>query len=207
MEMGLYKAKYPLRKPLSFLLSYFKTTHPDHISLSLIPIGLITGFIYLLAPYAPSLYWLAIIFIFIRLIVGTLDSMVAEQYNRQSPNGEIINYLASEAADMLLLLSIIFAKPGYPVLGLFALLVSWGISYSGLIGTVAHKQIQQVGPVGQGDRLIALFIFSMLQFFSFHYHWQVDFMKIFLWWVIMGGIITIGLRCYKTLFATSSAAS
>ncbi len=199
MEIGLYNLKYPFRKLIQFLLKYVKDRDPNHISLVLLPIGFITALIYLIAPHAAFLYWIGIILIFIRMIVGTLDGLVAETYNKQSPNGSILNRLTPEAADMMLMLALIFASPGYPSLGIFALIACWAISYAGLIGLTGGKPIRSIGPAGQTDRLAALMALSALQFFSLHQQWHFDFMKLFLWWVVVGGIATVSLRCYKTL--------
>jgi phosphatidylglycerophosphate synthase len=199
MEIGLYNAKYPFRKMLNFLLNYCRNTDPNYISFAIIPIGLLTAFTYLLAPIFPFLYWFAVIFLIARMVVGTLDGMVEENFNKTTPNGTILNRLTPEVADMILLAGIICASPGYYLLGIAALIISWGISYAGLIGLAGGKKIRSVGPVGQTDRLVALLVFSILQFFSLHDHWNFDFMKLFLWWVIIGGIVTITLRCYQTL--------
>ena len=199
MEIGFYNAKYPFRKVLNFLLTYCKNTDPNHVSLALLPIGFLTALIYYFAPYYAGLYWVGIILILLRMIVGTLDGMIAEHFNKQSAKGSIVNRITPEAADMMLMLAIIFAPPGYFKLGVLALILCWGISYAGLIGLVGGKEIQSVGPVGQTDRIIALMILSLLQFFSVHYYWHFDFMKLFLWWIILGGIVTITLRCYRIL--------
>jgi phosphatidylglycerophosphate synthase len=199
MEIGLYNAKYPFRKLLNFLLDYCRNTDPNFISLAILPIGVLIASTYLLAPRFPFLYWFAVIFLIIRMIVGTLDGMVAENFNLQTANGTILNRLTPEAADMLLLAGIICAPPGYYGLGIAVLIISWAISYTGLIGLAGGKKIRSGGPVGQTDRVVALLFFSVLQFYSLHRHWDLDFMKYFLWWLILGGIATITLRCYQTL--------
>lgn len=199
MEIGLYQLKYPFRKLINFLLVHFQNTNPNYVSLLLLPIGLLTALLYLLAPHASYLYWVAILLIFVRMIVGTLDGLIAETYHKETPNGSILNRLAPEAADWMLMLALIFATPGYYILGIFSLIICWAISYTGLIGLAGGKASSSVGPAGQTDRLVALMLLSALQFFNWHYHWNFDFIKLFFWWVIIGGIVTIGLRCYKTL--------
>ena len=199
MDIGIYNAKYPFRKAIAFMLPYFKHTDPNHLSLVLLPIGLVTALIYYFAPHLPFLYLVAAFFIFLRMLFGTLDGLVAVTYNKSSANGEIINRLTPEAADIMLMLAIIFAMPAHSVLGFFAMAVSWGISYMGLIGLAGGKKSLSTGPVGQTDRIAILIIFSILQFFSMKYQWSVNFMLIFLWWVIIGGIATMVLRCKTVL--------
>lgn len=200
MEIGLYNAKYPFRKLIHFLLWFCKNLDPNHLSLALIPIGFITAFIYYFANSVPTLYWFGIGLIFLRMIIGTLDGLVAENFNKQTANGAIMNRLTPEIADMMFMLAIILSKPPeYWLLGLFALTISWGICFAGLVGLAGGKQIQSVGPVGQTDRIIALILISGLQYFSLSGDWDFDFMKLFLWWVILGGSATIALRFYRLL--------
>jgi len=199
MELGLYNAKYSFRKVIEFLLPFFKEMNPNNISLAIIPIGIVTAFTYYFAAQFSLLYLIGILLIFIRMIVGTLDGMVAEQHHKQTANGSIINRLAPEAADMILMLAIILASPKYFLLGMFALVASWAISYSGIVGLVGAKKIQSVGPVGQTDRLVALMVFSGLQFANIFLNWNFDFIKMFLWWVVIGGLLTIILRCFGIL--------
>jgi phosphatidylglycerophosphate synthase len=204
IEIGLYNAKYPFRKLLHFLLGYFKNSNPNHVSLALLPIGLMTALLYYYAPQYPFLYCLGILFILIRMIVGTLDGMIAESFNKQTPNGTILNRLTPEAADMMLMAAIILSAPNYFILGIFSLIIIWGISYTGLLGLAGGKRIQSIGPAGQTDRIVALMLFSLLQMFALHYGWEINFITLFLWWVIIGGIITIALRCYRILTETSN---
>ncbi|HVV67613.1 MAG TPA: hypothetical protein VHE99_01045 [Gammaproteobacteria bacterium] len=197
MDIGIYNAKYPFRKLIQFLLPYFKNTDPNTVSYALVPLGLLTALIYFFAPKCDWLYLLGIVLIFLRMIVGTLDGLIAETFHKQSPKGEVNNRLTPECADILLMLAIALSLPASLPLGLFALGISWGISYTGIIGAVAGLKPQSVGPVGQTDRIASLILLSLLQFFSLHYAWNFNFIILFLWWVIIGGLITIGLRIYR----------
>lgn len=199
MEIGLYNAKYPFRKLFNFLLPHFKDIDPNWVSLALIPLGLITALVYCFAPPRPVLLILGIILLLARMIIGTLDGMIAEHFNKQTATGTILNRLAPEAADIFLILGIILSDSSYFILGFFVLAVCWGISYSGLIGLVGNKPIQSVGPVGQTDKIVALILLSILQILSIAFMWSVDFIYWFLWWVLIGGIVTIAIRCYRIL--------
>lgn len=199
MDIGIYNAKYPFRKMIAFLLPFLRNTDPNQLSAWLLPIGLITAILYFLAPHMAALYWLCALFIFIRMLVGTLDGLVAVTYKKESANGEIINRLTPEAADIMLMIAIVLANPTHLILGIFSLGVCWAISYCGLIGLAGGKKSLSVGPVGQTDKIFVLIIFSILQFFSMYRGWNINFMTIFLWWVIVGGCATIALRCYRTL--------
>lgn len=197
MEIGLYNAKYPFRKLFNFLLPYLKDTDPNWVSLCLIPIGLITALVYYFTANSPLLLILGIVLILLRMIVGTLDGMVAEHFNKQSATGTILNRLAPEFADIVLMLAIVLSNRSYYLLGFFVLTVCWGVSYCGLIGLVSNKPIQSVGPAGQTDRVVALILFSVLQILGIQLGWSVDFIYWFLWWVVIGGLITILIRLYR----------
>lgn len=199
MEIGLYNAKYPFRKLFNFLLPHFKHTDPNWVSLALIPIGLITALVYYFAGNNVFLLILGMILLLLRMIVGTLDGMIAEHFHKQSSQGTILNRLAPELADILLMLGIILSNPEFYILGFFVMAACWGISYCGLIGLVGDKTIQSVGPAGQTDRVVALLLLSLLQIFSIAYNWDVNFIYWFLWWVFIGGILTIAIRCYRVL--------
>ncbi len=196
MEIGLYQLKYPFRKLLEFLLPFCKNINPNTISVFLIPLGFLTALIYKMAPTQPAFYLVGIVCIFLRMIIGTLDGLVAETYHKQTPNGTILNRLTHEAADLMLMCAIIMANPQHLHLGIWALLLCWATSFLGLLGLAGGKKIQSVGPVGQTDRIVALMVFSLLQFWNV---FGVDFITLFLWWVVLGGIITISLRAQRIL--------
>ena len=198
MELGLYNLKYPFRKLISFLLPFYKNSDPNRISLSLIWIGLFTALIYYLAALTPWLYILGAILIFVRMIVGTLDGLVAVTYKKESANGEILNRLAPEVADMFLMIALILNCQDY-LLGVMAVIMCWLISYTGLIGIVGKKAIQSVGPAGQTDRIAVLIVLSILACIGAYFGWSVNFVELFLYWVIFGGIWTVFLRCRRVL--------
>ena len=77
--------------------------------------------------------------------------------------------------------------------------MGWAVSYAGLLGLAGNKRIQSVGPVGQTDRLVALMIASALQYVCIRAGWAIDMLNIFIWWVILGGTVTLALRTYRIL--------
>ena len=199
MDIGLYNFKYPFRKFINGLLPFFKDSDPNWISFWLIPIGIVTAVDYFYASAFPFAYILGIILIFIRMVVGTMDGLVAVTYHKESPKGEMINRITPEIADVLLMLGIIFSKPDYYFVGILALAVCWTTSFAGLIGITANQKIQSVGPVGQTDRIAALILFSLLQYINLYLGYNIDFIWIFLWWCVFGGILTIAIRLYRSI--------
>lgn len=156
MDVGVYNLKYPFRKMIGFLIPFFREISPNRISWSLVPIGAVTAFLYFFAPSAPLLYLLGALFILVRMVVGTMDGLIAVKFQKSSPMGEMINRIAPEVCDILLMLGVVFSAPEYLKIGAIALAMCWAVTFFGLIGLTAGKKIQSVGPVGQTDRVVAL---------------------------------------------------
>ncbi len=195
MDIGLYKMKYPFRKLIMGVLPLVKDVNPNTVSWLLIPVGVaISGCYFFAAGGIPQLYLVAVGLTFLRMFLGTLDGLMAEHFQKSSPQGEIINRLTPEVCDCLCLLALSLGKTEWFLAGILALGIAWLTSFAGLIGLVAKQPIQSVGPVGQTDRLVALIVFSVLEYFSLLFAWGIDFIKIFLYWAILGGMVTIFLR-------------
>jgi phosphatidylglycerophosphate synthase len=191
--------KYPFRKMIQGLLPYFKHANPNWVSFWLIPIGVVTALTYAFAPSFPIAYWLGIALIILRMVIGTMDGLIAVTYHKETARGEMINRITPEIADILLMLGIIFSNSDYYFVGVLALAACWATTFSGLIGVVANRKIQSVGPVGQTDRIAALILFSLLQYFSLVFGFGIDFIWLFLWWCVIGGFATAALRLYRIL--------
>ena len=199
MDLGLYNAKYPFRKMISFVLPFFKNVDPNFISLWLIPIGISTALLLYAAPQRPIYFLWVPLLIFARMFFGTLDGLVAVSFNKQSSNGEIINRVTPEIADMLMMAALVLSHPNDWRLGVWVLVLSWDIPFFGLVGLTGKKSGQSVGPVGQTDRLAALMFFCVLQYFGLRHAWSIDFIHLFFYWILVGGLVTVTLRCYRAL--------
>ncbi|NGX52867.1 MAG: Inner membrane protein YnbA [Candidatus Anoxychlamydiales bacterium] len=197
MKIGLYHLKYSFRKVIFFLLPFFKKVDPNVVSWSLIPLGIITAITYFFAPHIHWLYLLACGLIFLRMVIGTLDGLMAAEFQKSTAKGEMANRIAPEIADMCLILGIAFSSFYYSTLGLVAITMCWAVTFFGLIGLVANRKIQSVGPVGQTDRIVALIVFSICQYLSLYWAWNFDFIMAFFLWVIIGSVITCALRIYS----------
>jgi phosphatidylglycerophosphate synthase len=198
MDIGLYQLKYPFRKLIGFLLPFFKEVNPNSISWSLVPIGLVTAIVYFFAPYHPTLYLLGAFLILTRMVVGTLDGLIAVKFDKSSAEGEMINRIAPEICDILLMVALVFSMPHYFGMGIVSLGMCWAVTFFGLIGIVAGKKIQSVGPVGQTDRIVALGVFSVMQYVAKMNGWSFDFIYLFFLWMIFGSLLTITLRIKRT---------
>lgn len=200
MDIGLYNMKYPIRKLISGVLPLMKNVNPNTVSWAMIPVGVGIAACYYFAAQGQSvLYLVAIALTFLRMYLGTLDGLMAEHYRKGTPQGEMINRLTPELCDVMYLVAITLSCFSHIFLGIVVMAVAWLTTFAGLIGLTAQKKIQSVGPVGQTDRLAALLIFTLLAYFSDKFQWGIDFIRIFLVWAIVGGILTIILRLKRNL--------
>jgi phosphatidylglycerophosphate synthase len=202
MNLGLYNLKYPARRLIAGLLPRFSDTDPNHISWAMLPVGAAVAVCYSMgARGRPWLYLLAIMLLFVRMFLGTLDGLVATEYGRSSRSGEIVNRLAPELCDAAYLLALALARPSWLLPGTLALAAAWLTTFSGLVGATAGLPTQSIGPAGQTDRLAALQLASLLAFFGEAGGRHFDPLGLFLWWVAIGGGITVVLRLAKQLRA------
>ncbi|MCR4336951.1 MAG: hypothetical protein NUV91_04010 [Candidatus Omnitrophica bacterium] len=200
MDIGLYNMKYSARKWISGVLPLMKNGNPNTVSWSMIPVGAgIAACYYFAAQGQNVLYLAASVLTFLRMYLGTLDGLMAEYYQKGTRQGEIINRLTPELCDVMYLLALILAHPELRLLGITVLAIAWMTTFSGLVGLTVQKKIQSVGPVGQTDRLAALLVFTLLQYVSNQFHWNINFIQFFMIWAILGGILTIILRLKRSL--------
>lgn len=199
MDIGLYLLKYPFRKMISFTLPVLKDTNPNHISYAVLPVGALMAWCYWMALNGES-EWFFIaggLLGLVRMFVATLDGLVAVHYNKSTALGDVLNRITPELCDLILLPTIVIAKGLYP-LGAIVLTFAWATPFFGYFGAPSGLPVQSVGPVGQTDRLAVLMLFSLFQFLSIKFGWGLDFILYFLWWVIIGGVITLILRFTRT---------
>lgn len=208
MDLGLYNLKYGVRRLIRGVLPLFAAVDPNAISWSLLPVGAATAAVYWLgAQGRPWLYLVGAALIFVRMFLGTLDGLVAVHYGRGTPRGEIVNRLAPELCDVMLIVTLTLARPEWLLPGIGALALAWLTTFAGLVGPTAGAPTQSVGPVGQTDRLAALQLCSFAAFAAETFAFGVDFLKVFLWWTIAGGALTVVLRLHRTLRAAGAAAA
>ncbi len=203
MDLGLYMMKMPFRKLIGFLLPLFAKTDPNLISIALLPVGIAMAACYWwgITDNHPGLLLVAVGLGFLRMVVATLDGLVAVTYNTSSVTGDFVNRMTPELCDLLTYPVLICALQRFDGLGVAVLTMSWAITFFGLLGAASGCPVQSVGPAGQTDRLAALMLFSFLQFLSLEYNWQIDFFRWLFIWIVGGGLITISLRFSRSLRA------
>lgn len=196
MDIGLYQAKYPFRKLIGWLVPLCKHLNPNWISLALLPVGILMGWCCWQALHdGQSVFFLYAAFLgFVRMILATLDGMVAIRYSKSTCVGDILNRITPELCDLLLYPVLVLAIQPPVALGLAVLAMSWAIGFFGSCGSPSGVPVQSVGPCGQTDRLFATMAACALQFFFP----SIQFFRLLLWWIVVGGLITLFLRTRRT---------
>jgi phosphatidylglycerophosphate synthase len=198
MDIGLYNLKYAARRLIGDVLPLCRNISPNAISWSLLPVGALTAFVYHRAANGqPGLYALGVLLILARMFLGTLDGLVAERFGKSTPVGEMLNRLTPELCDVMYLGALALARPEWALVGLVAIVASWLVTFSGLIGVTVGHPVQSVGPAGQTDRLAALQLCSLLALFAPAFGWSADFLGLFLGYVALGGALTVILRLVR----------
>jgi CDP-diacylglycerol--glycerol-3-phosphate 3-phosphatidyltransferase len=207
MDIGLYNLKYPFRKTILWLLPLVRDISPNVISWSLLPVGIVTALCYYHGQEHHELYLAGAGLIFLRMIISTLDGLAAVTFQKCTPNGEIVNRIAPELCDTMLMIAIILAEREHFEIGMLALIVCWLTSFAGLVGCAGGKKIQSVGPVGQTDRIAVLLILSLITPFTTTLSEPFDILYWFLWWCVVGGVATIFIRFYRQLTEENEASA
>lgn len=124
-------------------------------------------------------------------ILGTLDGLVAEEFNKISPLGAYLNRLLGEITDLLIILGLF---PYTQIAWIIALIIltSW-VQTFGLLGLVAGSKIQSVEPCGQTDRLAIIGISCIVAAFGFPV-WQYVIPGMY-----SGCGLTILLRIFRSI--------
>jgi CDP-diacylglycerol--glycerol-3-phosphate 3-phosphatidyltransferase len=184
-DLGLYQTKYILRDVLRNIPGV-RDLSPNALSLFAVVPGLLAAW---------CLYegwWLgAMLSIMGRMVVNTLDGLVAEEFNKKSNLGAYLNRLPGEFTDILIVLGL---SPHclFPWNLALIILTGW-VQILGLLGLAAGSTTQSVGPCGQTDRLALFLLGCLLALFGF----QVWNMLIPI--ICIGCGITIVLRIYRSV--------
>lgn len=184
-DLGLYQAKYWLRDYLRKIPG-IRNWSPNALSILAFVPGLAA------AAFLLQMMWgWAIVAIVLRMIINTLDGLIAEEYDKKTILGAYLNRVPGEITDIL----IAFAVGTHHTLPWhFALviLVGW-VQIFGILGLTAGGPTQSVGPAGQTDRL-ALIILACICGLAGGNPWPV-----FIPLLCALCVVTITLRIYRTI--------
>ena len=163
--MGLYVLKYPARKLLDPLAGALGWVHPDVLSYLATALTVGTGACYLFAADRPALLLWAVGGTLLRMALNTLDGVIAVRRGKLRGKGEIVNALPDRYSDILLVAGIALSPLCRPLWGLAGLASMLLVSYTGMLGKALGVDWQHQGPLGKVERLIAVMVFSLIQFF------------------------------------------
>ncbi len=199
MDIGLYSLKFQARRFFSWLLPFCENVNPNVLTLLILPIGLLTAISTYCAIKLQSniFYYIFIASIVLRIFLGTFDGYLAEYYKKTSKEGEILNRLMPEMADMLYLIALAMSIPNMQLIFYMVFSLAWLTSFTGLIPMLVNKSIQSVGPVGQTDRLITFLLIMILCLVIKNQIWQLIILKSFIYWLVIGGVITVTIRLWR----------
>ena len=162
--MGLYLLKYPARKLLDPLARALGWVHPDVLSYLATALTVGTGACYLFAADRAGLLLWAVGGTLLRMALNTLDGVIAIRRGNLSLKGEIVNALPDRYSDILLVAGIALSPLCRPLWGLAGLASMLLVSYTGMLGKALGVDWQHQGPLGKVERLIAVMVFSLIQF-------------------------------------------
>ncbi len=137
-------------------------------------------------------WWIgALLCILGRMVINTLDGLVAEEFGKTSKLGAYLNRLPGEFTDLLIILGL---WPHGDSTWMVALLLLTGwVQLFGLLGLVAGGTVQPVGPCGQTDRLAWLGLGCLLaQFGLAVWGWGIPFL-------VVGCGLTLVLRIGRSI--------
>ncbi len=163
--MGLYVWKFGYRKILEPWARKLAWLDPDIVSYAALIISGFTAGCYVLADEYPVLLLLAILLIFTRMTMNTIDGVMAIQQGKTTLAGEIVNALPDRYADVVLLLGLVFCPLCRQDLAILAMGTVFLVSYTGMLGKAIGVSWQHHGPLGKVERLILLMVFTLIQIF------------------------------------------
>ncbi len=110
-----------------------------------------------------DMLYLAPVFVMISAFFDAIDGKVARMRNLASKRGDLVDHFLDRVSDVLLSAGIgfsVFSHPAYAFLGLEGILLT---SYMGTQSQALGVGRDYSGIVGRADRLLLIFIFSILQ--------------------------------------------
>jgi phosphatidylglycerophosphate synthase len=153
-DIGLYQTKFAARRLLDKLPGIDRL-EPNAVSIaSIAPSAL--------AAVALANGWWIVVPLGIagRMVLTTLDGLIAEKYGKASRVGAYVNRLPAEIGDVLILLAL-FALAD-PLWAGLVIAGAWLVNVLGVLGLVAGGSTQSVGPAGQTDRLAFLAVAAIV---------------------------------------------
>jgi CDP-diacylglycerol--glycerol-3-phosphate 3-phosphatidyltransferase len=184
IDIGLYQAKYTLRALLDHIPGIARLS-PNAVSLSsLVPAAL--------AAYSLWAGWWLLVALSIagRMVLVTLDGLIAEGYNKKTRAGPWVNRVPGVIGDVMLFVA--WALIIEPPWGILLMGLVWPVNVFGILGLAAGGSMQSVGPAGRVDRMSLVVIAALLALV-----WPVNWTVVAQIQIVLL-IITAGLRLSRS---------
>jgi len=168
--MGSMKKRQPDRRPISARENLFsqQTSHllakwqvtPNYISIaSILFSAVVAGCLIMTSQKnSPIYWWLAAVFIVLRLFANMLDGMVAVETDVTSPIGELFNEVPDRISDIIIFIGAGYAYGGVESLGYLAAVMSLLVAYIRALGNYMGVDKLFLGPMAKSHRMFTLAI-------------------------------------------------
>ena len=131
---------------------------PNSISIASLLFSLIAAGSLFLTHYKNNilLWWVAAIFIFMRLLANMFDGMVAVETGRTSRTGEIFNEVPDRISDVVIFISAGYALGGLDILGYLCAILSLLVAYIRILGNYMGVSQLFQGPMAKSHRMFTV---------------------------------------------------
>ncbi len=163
--MGLYQMKFWFRNTFGAFTKYFIKVNPDVLSYLAVFVSAITGLTLYYSPYNANLLLISFALIILRMVMNTFDGMIAIAQGKKTMIGEVVNALPDRYSDIFVMLGLSLCPSTNYTIGAIAVVSVLLVSYTGMLGKAMGVNWQHQGPTGKVDRLIALLIILLAQYF------------------------------------------
>lgn len=175
---------------------------PNQISILSILMALLALVCFFYSKENTFLLILAAVFIQLRLVCNLIDGMVAIEYNKKSPVGDIYNDAPDRFADILIIMGAAFAVTYMP----YAFHIAWFASvfavmtaYVRLLGSSVGTPSYFMGPMAKPHRMFALTLGSLLECGALYFGSDYSPLYIALIIVAVGSFFTTLRRLIKII--------
>jgi len=164
---------------------------PNQISILGVLVSLVS-----LINFSYHQYLAAAVCVGLRLLCNMIDGMVAVEYNKKSPSGEIFNELPDRLSDILSLLGAAYAC-GWVQLGLWASLMAVLTAYIRTLCASAGAPADFGGPMAKQQRMKLLIAAGLL--LAFRPQWDTRVLPPVLALILVGSAYTCWRRASRAI--------
>lgn len=140
----------------------------------------------------PAWWFLAPVFIVLRLLANMFDGMVAVKTGTTSDLGELFNEVPDRISDVIIFVCAGFAAGSSPDLGYLAAILALAVAYVRALGNYMRVKKLFIGPMAKSHRMFTLSAFCL--FIGFAPALMPDLLAGGLGLISAGSVVTIARR-------------